>query len=242
VKAVSPAVTPTPDLIDRFLREARILKDLRHAHVVAFRDLGEADGWLYFVMEYVPGRNAAQLLKQGGPLPVGRAVRLCCQALEGLAYAHAKGYVHRDLKPANLLVTEASGQDHVKLADFGLARAYQASPLSGLTVTGAVAGTPAFMPPEQVLNFRSVQPAGDQWAAAATLYALLAGCPPYDARESHELFRQLLQNDPVPLQARRPEVPQPLATVLHRALARRPDDRFPSVSALQGALRPFAEE
>jgi serine/threonine-protein kinase len=240
LKTILPAAAPGRMAVQRFLREASILEQLQHPHIVAFRGEGEADGLLYFVMDYVRGKDARRLVEQG-PLPVGRAVRLACQMLEGLAYAHGLGFVHRDIKPANLLVTEGE-PEMAKVADFGLARAYQASPLSGLTLTGASGGTPAFMPPEQVLDFRSVQPAADQYSAAATLYHLLTGKPLYDgSRDPTALLLLVLQSDPVPLRQRRPELPERLAAAVHRGLARKPEERFPDVERLRQALLPYAD-
>jgi eukaryotic-like serine/threonine-protein kinase len=232
IKTIKPAATPGPTAVQRFLREAAILRRLQHPHIVAFRGEGEANGLLYFVMDYVPGMDAGRLVQEHGPLPVGRAVRLVCQMLEG--------FIHRGIKPANLLVTEGTPET-AKLADFGLARAYQASPLSGLTVTGAMAGTPAFMPPEQVLDFRSVKPAADQYSAAATLYHLLTGKPLYDgARDSTGLLLRVLQEEPVPLRRRRPDLPEGLAAAVQRALARKPEQRFPDLERLRQALLPLA--
>jgi serine/threonine-protein kinase len=241
IKTVLPAVRPTEEEMKRFLREADVLRQLQHPHVVAFREVGEGGGVLFFVMDFVEGADAARLLKEHGPLPVGRAVGWTCQLLEALAHAHAKGYVHRDIKPANLLVSRAAGREVVKLADFGLARAYQASALSGLTMTGSAGGTPAFMPPEQITDFRRVRPAADQYAAAATLYNLLSGRLLYDGDPSTvNLFLKVLQEEPVPLQQRRPDLPPALTAAVQRALARRPEDRFPDVGGLRQALLPLA--
>jgi serine/threonine-protein kinase len=241
LKTILPAVRPTPESVARFLREAEILKGLAHPHIVPFRELGEANGLLYFAMDFVPGTDAGRLLKGQGPLPVGRAVGLLCQALLALGYAHGRGFVHRDVKPANLLVTEAGGREEVRVADFGLARAYQASRLSGLTVSGVPAGTPSFMAPEQVLDFRGVKPPADQYAVAATLYTLLTGEPVYGRADSpREAFKRILQDDPVPIRSRRADLPAALAEAIHRALARAPEARFADVAGLRQALLPFA--
>lgn len=240
IKTILPATTPRPTTVQRFLREADILRKLRHAHIVAFREAGQAGDLLYFIMDFVEGIDAHLLVKQQGPLEVKRAVGLAVQVLAALAHAHAQGFVHRDLKPANLLVTTEGGKERIQVADFGLARAYQNSPLSGLTVSGMAAGTPQFMPPEQVLDFRSVKPAGDQYAAAATLYYLLTGQPPFEmAPTIQEFYRRILQEQPIPVRHRRADLPPALADVLHRALATKPEDRYSSVQEFARALQPF---
>ncbi len=240
VKTITPAVSGGGPVVERFLREADILRQLDHPHIVAFRDMGEAGGLLYFAMDYVPGTDAARLLKREGPFAVGRAVALTCQALEALAYAHARGFVHRDVKPSNLLVTEAGGHEVVKVADFGLARVYQASQLSGLTLAGDVGGTVAFLAPEQITAFREARPAADQYSAAATLYALLSGACCYDfPSDLNKQLLKILHEEPVPLLRRRRDVPPALAEAIHRGLAREPAERWPDVSAFREALRPF---
>jgi serine/threonine-protein kinase len=243
LKTIMPEGTPTPADLRRFLREAEILRELDHPHIIAFRDMGESNGQLYFAMDFVPGTDAAHLLSAHGRLPVGRAVGLICQLLEALEYAHARKFIHRDLKPANLLVMEVNGHDVVKLADFGLARTYQSTALSGLTMTGAIAGTVPFMPPEQIVNFRGVTPQADQYSAAATLYNLLTGKYVFDMPPliQDQLLR-ILQDDPVPILSRRPAVPKGLAAVIHRALAREPHDRFPDAKAMRKALLKFIDK
>jgi serine/threonine-protein kinase len=202
--------------------------------------MGEAGGELYFVMEYVPGTDAGRLVKQHGPLPVARAVRLTCQLLDALAHAHAKGFVHRDIKPSNLLVTERAGQEWAMLADFGLGRVYQESKLSGLSVGGKFGGTIPFMAPEQITHFRESKPPVDQYAAAAALYNLLTARYLYDfPRTAAGRLAVILQEDPVPIRQRRADVPGPLADAIHRGLARDPRERFADVRALRGALLPF---
>jgi serine/threonine-protein kinase len=241
VKTIIPAVAGTQADVDRFLREADILRRLDHPRVVAFRDVGGSPDRLYFAMDYVPGIDAGRLVREQGPLAPGRAVGLVCQLLEGLAYAHGRGFVHRDVKPANMLVTEREGRETVKLADFGLARAYEASRLSGLTLQGDLGGTIAFVAPEQITSLREAKPPVDQYAAAASLYYLLTKRTIHDLPP--RLERQIaliLTGEPVPIRQRRRDIPGPLADVIHRALAREPGDRFPDVEAMRAALAAFA--
>jgi serine/threonine-protein kinase len=237
VKTIAPGLAGTSDQVERFLREARVLEALDHPHIVAFREMGEANGLLYFAMDYIRGTDAAGLLTGQGSLPVERAVGLIAQVLQALDYAHAKRFVHRDVKPANILITRRDGEEFACLADFGLARIYQASQLSGLTATGVAGGTPAFMAPEQVTRYRDVEPAADQYTAAATLYALLTGALTHNfAKSNYERLVQLLHDDPIPIQQRRAGLPRALADAIHRALSRDPADRFPNARVFRRAL------
>src|SRR5262249_23744549 len=131
IKTVLPAIAPRPATLARFQREMAILQRLTHRHIVRFLEAGESGGLLYFVMEYVEGRSAAQVVKQSGPLAPERVVRIGCQLLDALAHAHLQGFIHRDITPGNLLLMQVEGQEVLKLADFGLGRAYQASAMSG---------------------------------------------------------------------------------------------------------------
>lgn len=240
LKTILPAVRSGQVAVERFFREAEILRNLQHENIVSFREMGQAEGHLYFAMDFVPGIDAARLLKAEGPLPIARAVNLICQLLDALAFAHERGFVHRDVKPANLMVTSRSGLDTLKVVDFGLARVYHGSKLSGLTITGQIGGTQAFMAPEQITRFREVKPAADQYGTAASLYNLLTGEHVHDFGNSpRDWLSMIVQNDPVPIRTRRPEIPEALARVIHRALAREPAARFADVRSLQGALAPF---
>jgi serine/threonine-protein kinase len=240
VKILRTASDVTPRQAARFLREAEILAKLEHPHIV--RSLGTgAVGGLYIIMEWVEGPDLARVVKTRGPLPIRTAVRIVRQLLAGLGHAHAMGYVHRDVKPSNLLAGMSGDQRAVKVADFGLARAYDACQLSGLTFQGDVGGTPAFMAPEQVSHYRDVKPAADQYSAAATLYTLLTGTYVYDFRpDVGEQLIQIMTADPVPLGDRKSDLPAELTAAVMRGLARDPEKRFPDVLAMRDALRPFA--
>ncbi|MBN9118449.1 MAG: protein kinase [Planctomycetes bacterium] len=238
LKTLLPAIPHTRTALGRFAREAEILRQLDHPNIVGFRDVGAAGPLLYFVMEYVPGASGATILKSQGPLPPARVLNWAEQFLGALAHAHEKGFVHRDVKPSNLLVVGTPAGEVVKVSDFGLARAYEESSMSGLTITNASGGTPAFMPPEQVNDFRSARPAADQYAAAATLYQLLTGESVYERSAStQQLLRQILIEDPIPLRPNSPPLPARFGPVIQRALARDPAQRFPDLRAMLAALR-----
>jgi serine/threonine-protein kinase len=240
LKTIKPAVEARKVHVDRFLREADILRGLDHPHIVRFRGLGEVNGSFYFTMDHVSGTDAKRLLKKEGPLAPERAVALVCEVLEALEYAHNLGFVHRDIKPANLLITPTATGEEARLADFGLARVYQASHLSGLTMSGEWGGTVGFMSPEQVTNFRQVRPAADQYSTSATLYNLLTNKHIYDfpARIDQQLA-MILNESPVPIASRRPDLPRPVMGAIHKALSRDPERRFPDVGAMRQALLPF---
>jgi serine/threonine-protein kinase len=233
-----PAAAARPQ-VKCFLRDVSRLAQLDHPHIIAWRDFGEASGHLYFVQDHVRGTDLTGLLQAGGGrLPPARAAGLLSQVLEALAYAHARQLVHSTLRPGNVLVT---GKGEVRLADFGLAWAYQASPLSGVTLRGKLGSAATFLAPEQLTRPGEAGPPADQYAAGALLYHLLTGCLPHDLPGT--LPRQLLmllQEEPVPVEARRPDLPRPLAEVVHRALLRDPPARFPDVEAMRRALVPFA--
>lgn len=242
LKVIQPAVTGSKKQRDLFLREVQILKELQHPHIIGFRDAGEQEHCFFFAMEYLPGMDLMTWVQQHGPMPVPLAARLGSQLLQALAYAHAKGFVHRDIKPANVLKHATAEPAIVKLADFGLARVYHASQLSGLTMAGDMAGSPAFMPPEQILHPRTVKPPADLYAVAATLYYVLTKKMLYDGVKSvNELFGKVLDEKahPVPLRERRADVPESMAQLIEHNLAKPPEARSPSAAEFRQALLPY---
>lgn len=237
LKVVAPASAVNPVQTAEFLKEVCELTALTHANIVRLLECGHAGERLFFATEYIAGMDAAALLKKQGPVQVARAVHILAQVLEALEYGHANGVVHRDIKPGNILVSGKEGEETARLADYALARLYQASPLSGLTVTRTIALSAPFLPPEVITNYRGAEPASDQYAAAATLYWLLTGKPVYDfPEEMHLKFSLLLQQQPVPIRKRRPELRDSLAAVIHKALQRNPANRFKDVGHFRRAL------
>jgi serine/threonine protein kinase len=242
LKVIKPVVAAREVVLSRFLREASILRKLTHPNIVRFHDIGFVDGRLYFAMEYVRGASVADTLIERGPLSIPAAAGLICHVLRGLSFAHALGFVHRDIKPANLLTTKRDGKSRALLADFGLAKIYQESSLSGMSVTGQMGGTLAYMPPEQITHFREAKPPADIYAIGATLYTLLTGRKIFDFKgRAEQQITRILFEDPDPIRSHRPEVPDGLAEIIHRSLAKAPADRFPDARAMKDALAPFAK-
>ncbi len=241
LKTIVPAAGASRKQIDRFLRESRILAQLEHANIVAFQEVGEAGGLIFLAMELVDGPDVGTRLKTQGAEEVRTAVRIVCQMLAGLAHAHAKGFVHRDIKPSNILIGRIGDKRQAKLADFGLARVYEASKISGLTMQGEIGGTPAFMAPEQVTHYRHVKPAADQYSAAATLYKLLTNCHTHDLPKEIGLqIAHIVTSPPIPIAERKPDLAPKLAEVIHKALSREPAERYPDVLAFRLELKRFA--
>lgn len=241
IKTIQPAVAAGGAEVGRFLREVAILGKLRHPNIVNLLDSGESAGEFYFAMDYLPGTDGSKLLKEHGRLPVRRAVGIVCQLLDALGHAHAQGFVHRDVKPGNLVVSQAEGREVVKVLDFGLARVYQCSKLSGLTMAGSVGGSAPFMAPEQVTDFRGARPSVDQYATAATLYHLLTGSHTHDFPRDFQGCLFMLLTDPhIPVLTRRPDISVALAATIDRALSKEPAARFADVGALRRALLAFA--
>ena len=241
LKTILPADGASRKHIDRFLRECRILSQLQHPNIVSFQEFGEADGMIFLAMDLVDGSDIAARLRERGPEDARTAVRMVCQMLAGLAHAHALGFVHRDIKPSNILIGQDGAKRVVKVADFGLARIYDASQISGLTMQGEVCGTPAFMAPEQVTHYREVKPAADQYSAAATLYNMLTDRIPHDLPpDIGEQFAHIVTAAPVPIAERLAGIPPGLAAVIHKALGREPEERYPDVVAFRKELKRFA--
>jgi serine/threonine-protein kinase len=197
----------------------------------------------FIVMEYLTGIDLGDLLEQGGPLPVPVAVDYVLQACEAIAEAHSLGIVHRDLKPPNLFLAERpDGTSTVKVLDFGLSTAPLANSdgkVDSLTSTDMVAGSPHFMSPEQVRSLKHVDAHTDIWALGVILYQLVSGALPFDADAVTGVIAKILTDPPVPLSARRPDVPPGLEAVILRCLEKSVERRMASVSELATALAPY---
>jgi tRNA A-37 threonylcarbamoyl transferase component Bud32 len=237
VKVLRARLADDAPALARFLNEVRSLARLNpHPNVAAAFHASKYQGRLYLVMEHVPGLDLKQHVRQGGPLPVAQACAFIRQAALGLGYAHRHGIVHRDVKPSNLMLTP---EGTVKVLDLGLARQVaqggQGTDAS-LTPSGAVLGTFDYLAPEQARDPGAADARSDLYSLGCAFYELLTGRPPFHHHTELEKLVAHARDEPRPLRELRPDVPEAVAAVVHKLLAKRPEDRYPTAGALIYAL------
>jgi eukaryotic-like serine/threonine-protein kinase len=252
LKVLLPKIAHNQTIVEMFLREVESTKALEHPNLVKLKDYGYADGLFFFTLDYCDGGSVADLMrKQRKPLSVDEALPIVIQVLDGLTYTHnatipnvkqrdgsfssGQGLVHRDLKPANLFLANVDGKRIAKIGDYGLAKAFDLAGLSGQTMTGTTAGTPYFMPRQQVINFKYAKPEVDIWALAASFYNMLTCTHPRDFI-GKDPFLVVLQTDAVPILQRDATIPKRLAEVIDLALVDRPEIYFKDAAAFRQAL------
>ncbi len=223
-----------PQELERFLREAEAVAALHHPSIVQVHDAGEVEGRPYFTMELVEGGNLADRI-QGVPKSPRQAAALVGLLADAIQAAHQCGIIHRDLKPGNILMTE---NDTPKVTDFGLARWLDGR--EGLTLSGALVGTPSYMAPEQARGGKvAIGPATDTYALGAILYELLTGRPPFRSDTASATLHQVVSEEPVPPRRLNPRVPRDLQTICLKCLHKEPHKRYASAQALAEDLRRF---
>ena len=246
IKVLRGDVAADADRIDRFEREARSASALNHPNIVTIHDVGVERATSYIAMEWVDGSSLRDLVASGKPQPPASVATIGAQIAEGLARAHAAGIVHRDLKPDNVMLT-ADGL--VKILDFGLAKLAPAASDAGAslatqsadTKAGVLLGTVGYMSPEQAVggtvDFRS-----DQFALGVILYELATGMRAFKRDSTPQTLTAIIEDDLEPVQNRNPRVPQQLARIITRALAKKPADRYESTRDLARDLKDLVHD
>ncbi|MCC6671919.1 MAG: serine/threonine protein kinase [Planctomycetes bacterium] len=230
LKVLPPSLTLTETTLARFRREAELLARIEHPAIVRLLDHGREGRLHWFAMEFVDGITLEERLKVG-PLPIRQATEIALQVARALQIAHDHGVVHRDLKPGNLMLRE---DGRVLITDFGLARE---SGQGTLTESGAIVGTPMYMPPEQVIGDRAaVGTRSDVYGLGATLYHLLTGAPPFRGPTAQAVLQAVLHEAPRRPRLLRADLPDALDAVLYKAMARAPEERYGSAQELADDL------
>jgi serine/threonine protein kinase len=244
LKFLRAGMAKRPDLVARFLREARSAVRIRSEHVARVLDAGTIDGDRpYIVMEHLEGCDLQELLHRRGPLPVAEAVEYVAQACLAMAEAHAMGVVHRDLKPSNIfLCRRGDGSPLIKVLDFGISKVIaEGCDQTDLTATNGILGSPIYISPEQAKSARSVDARADVWSLGVILHHLLVGQPPFVGDSITEVLSAILLSPPKHLSEALVGAPPELEDILLRCLEKDVEKRTPSVVALAVALAPWAK-
>ena len=240
IKTLLPEFAVSDKAMRRFMREIDVAATLKHKNIVEFIDRGTHNGVVYLITEFVDGCDAQKLAEvHGGSLSYEDGISIISQSLDALAFAHDQGYIHRDFKDQNILVSGRSPNLVAKLTDFGLAKSFTHSGMSGVTMAGEMAGTLAYMPPEQLRNFRDVKPQSDIYAVGMTAYSLLTGKLALDLSKNdsvNDTIRAIFEQTAIPLRQRAQHIPQAVCEIIDRALAKDPAQRWQSAGAMRNAL------
>ncbi|MFD5949237.1 serine/threonine-protein kinase [Streptomyces collinus] len=237
LKLLAPELARNDTFRRRFTHESRAAAAIDHPHIVPVFEAGETDGVLYIAMRYVAGSDLRHVLDREGPMPPVTAVRVAAQVASALDAAHDHGLVHRDVKPGNILVSRGTDSDHpehVYLTDFGLTK--KSLSLTGFTTVGQFVGTLDYVSPEQISG-KPVDARCDVYGFACVVFETLAGHPPFLRDDDMALLWAHQYDEPPPLTEDRPDLDPRVDPVFAQALAKSPDDRYPSCLAFVAALR-----
>ena len=237
VKILFAEYAKDPLFVERFRREAMSAASLNHPNIVGVYDWGQVDTTYYIAMEYVQGRTLAEILQKHERLSVLQACDIALDIASALSSAHTAGVAHRDIKPANVIV---SATGHVKVADFGIARAIGAAVEQGLTQTGAVMGTATYFSPEQAQGAQP-DPRSDLYSLGVIMYEMLAGEPPFTGENAISIAYKQVHDAPVPLRSKNPEISPAFSAIVMKCLAKDRERRYPTALALADDLRRFMD-
>ncbi len=226
IKVLHRDMAGDPEVVGRFLSEARAVGTFGHPNIVASTDFGELAGHVpYLVLEYLEGHTLSDGIQTEGPLPIRRVVRIATQIASALAAAHARNVIHRDLTSANIFLVQHDGRpDHVKVLDFGISKFMEADYAGPKTRRGLTMGTPEFMSPEQISDPDSVDWRVDVYGLGVIMYQMLAGQCPFTRMPLQSLLTQIVLEPPPPIE--RGGIPDGLQTIVTKALSKNPGDRY----------------
>ena len=237
VKVLRPDLQTDEAHLKRFQREAIAAGGLNHPNIVQVYGIAESDGHHFIAEEYVQGLNLREYLNRKGPPEARLALYIMRQITSALAAAGEAGIVHRDIKPENILMTR---RGEVKVADFGLAQLTESGEPVSLTQDGVTMGTPLYMSPEQISG-KPLDSRSDIYSFGVTCYHMLSGRPPFRGHTGMAVAACHLKDEPEPLETLRSDLPHELCALVHKTMAKNPDDRFADPRALQAELRKLSK-
>ncbi len=230
LKVLFPELSTSAAFVERFRREATAAANLSHPNIVSVYDWGRSDNAYFIVMELIDGETLASLIKRRGPLEFDYAAAIAADVASALNYAHRHGVIHRDVKPGNVLIAE---DGHIKVADFGIARAQTSN--EDLTQTGSVMGTATYISPEQAEG-KALDGRSDVYSLGVVLYEMLAGVPPFTGDSTVSVALKQVSERAAPLASLRPDVPKPLEDIVAKAMRKSPSERYESAQDLRSDL------
>ncbi|HKB04722.1 MAG TPA: serine/threonine-protein kinase [Gemmataceae bacterium] len=237
IKILRAELAANATALRRFKAEAEAVANITHAHIVQVYMIGEADGLHYMALEYVDGRNLRDFLEKKGIPDLPMALEIMRQVAAALERAGELGFVHRDIKPENILLSK---KGEVKVTDFGLSRCFGNDAPIHLTQSGVTMGTPLYMSPEQVRG-QAVDPRSDIYSFGVTCYHMIGGEPPFRGTTAFDVALQHVQAEPRPLASLRPDLPPELCAIVHKMMAKRPEDRYQSAREILNDLARFRD-
>jgi serine/threonine-protein kinase len=232
IKVLSTQMAHDPVFVERFLREARSMAALSDPNIIQIYFIGQDEDQVFFAMEFIDGDSLSGFLKRDGKISTGDAIKVLLQAAKGLAAAHAEGVIHRDIKPGNIMI---NNRGVVKVADFGIALASNDISSSKLTSTGALVGTPGYLPPEVCLG-KAVDQRSDIFALGIVLFESLTGRMPFNDASPLKLMLEIVESDIPDIREFNPEVDEETVRILGRMLEKNPSDRYQSCDELNADL------
>jgi serine/threonine-protein kinase len=239
IKVLRPSLAVDNDVVARFSREAKAASRISHPHAVSVTDFGEDEhGVVFLVMEYLDGRTLKEAIKMDGPMAMDRVVEIVRQVSGALDVAHQQGVVHRDLKSDNIMLVRHDGAEWAKVLDFGIAKIQQPEGARDIDITAAnlVIGTPQYMSPEQCSQSGPIDARSDVYSLGIIIFEMLAGHVPFTGESPTVIMMKQVQDAPPSIRDARPQLPVAIETVIDRALAKKPADRFASAGELSHAL------
>jgi serine/threonine-protein kinase len=239
IKVLRPALAGDDVVVARFSREAKAASRISHPHAVSVTDFGESEnGVVFLVMEYLDGRTLKDIIRSEGPLPLDRIVEIVRQVSGALDAAHQQGVVHRDLKSDNIMLSQTNGGDWAKVLDFGIAKIQQPEGARDNDITAAnlVIGTPQYMSPEQCSQSGPIDARSDVYSLGVILFEMLAGRVPFTGDSPTVIMMKQVQDDPPSVRDLRPDLPAGVGSLVKKALAKQPIDRFQTAGEMYEAL------